>query len=104
MQPTGKRTAACNRAAPAHHLAIAHSPHSHTTTLPLIDSSASHFATSAAGPALACIITNPADVAKTRLNLELELQKTTMSHTTGSFECMRRTYAAEGLAGIRPAP
>ena len=38
-----------------------------------------NFATAAAGPALACIITNPADVAKTRLNLERELQSTEMS-------------------------
>ena len=40
-----------------------------------------NFATAAAGPALACIITNPADVAKTRLNLERELQSTEMSRT-----------------------
>ena len=38
-----------------------------------------NFVTAAAGPALACIITNPADVAKTRLNLERELQSTEMS-------------------------
>ena len=41
-----------------------------------------NFATAAAGPALACIITNPADVAKTRLNLERELKSTEMSRTT----------------------
>ena len=60
-----------------------------------------NFATSAAGPALACIITNPADVAKTRLNLELELEKTTMSRTTGSFSMMQKTFAAEGLSGLQ---
>lgn len=60
-----------------------------------------NFATSAAGPAIACIFTNPADVAKTRLNLELELKKTTMSRTTSSLGCMRQTYAAEGMAGLQ---
>ena len=60
-----------------------------------------NFATSAAGPAIACIFTNPADVAKTRLSLERELQKTTMSRTTGSVDMMRKTYAAEGLAGLQ---
>ena len=60
-----------------------------------------NFATAAAGPALACIITNPADVAKTRLNLERELQSTEMSRTTGSIHKMRQTYAAEGLSGLQ---
>lgn len=60
-----------------------------------------NFATSAAGPAIACLFTNPADVAKTRLNMERELAKTSMSRTTGSFAMMRKTYAAEGLAGLQ---
>ena len=60
-----------------------------------------NFAASAAGPALACIVTNPADVAKTRLNLELELEKAAMSRTTGSFSMMRKTLAAEGFSGLQ---
>lgn len=58
-----------------------------------------NFATSGAGPAIACLFTNPADVAKTRLNLEAEL--TESRRTTGSFAMMRKTYAAEGLAGLQ---
>ena len=54
-----------------------------------------------AGPAIACIFTNPADVAKTRLNMERELQSLPMSPSTGSIECMRRIRAAEGLAGLQ---
>jgi hypothetical protein len=55
-----------------------------------------NFATAAAGPALACIITNPADVAKTRLNLERELQSTEMSSTVLTRAPSRpcHTYAA----------
>ena len=60
-----------------------------------------NFATAAAGPALACIITNPADVAKTRLNLERELKSTEMSRTTSSVRKMQQTYAAEGIAGLQ---
>ena len=72
-------------------------------SLPKMSSSSTvgNFATSAAGPALACIITNPADVAKTQLNLERELQSSAMSRNTGSLECMRRIWAAEGLAGLQ---
>ena len=60
-----------------------------------------NFATAAAGPALACIITNPADVAKTRLNLERELKSTEMSRTTSSVRKMQQTYAAEGITGLQ---
>lgn len=60
-----------------------------------------NFATAAAGPALACVITNPADVAKTRLNLERELKSTEMSRTTSSVRKMQQTYAAEGIAGLQ---
>ena len=66
-----------------------------------MSSGVSNFATAAAGPALACIFTNPADVAKTRLNLERELKVSSMSRATGSFEVMRRTFATEGIAGLQ---
>jgi len=69
-----------------------------------------NFATAAAGPALACIITNPADVAKTRLNLERELQSTEMSravstrppcHSRAVRTCEARTYLRRRAAWPR---
>ena len=66
-----------------------------------------NFATAAAGPALACIITNPADVAKTRLNLERELQSTEMSRAvltrTPCHSRAVRTYEARANLRRRAA-
>ena len=58
-----------------------------------------NFWTSAAGPAIACIFTNPLDVAKTRLNMERELQA---SHkTSGVFNVLQRTAQSEGVSGLQ---
>ena len=54
--------------------------------------------TSALAPAIAAIVTNPADVAKTRLNMERELRPGRIGSVVG---CWRRIYAAEGLAGLQ---
>ena len=55
-------------------------------------------ATGAIAPALAAIVTNPADVAKTRLNMARELQ----SGSVGSvLDCWRSIFAAEGLVGLQ---
>ena len=59
-------------------------------------------ATAAAAPALAAVISNPADVAKTRLNMDRELTSVaTRARFTGTADCIRQTWAAEGMAGIQ---
>ena len=55
--------------------------------------------TSALAPALAAILTNPADVAKTRLNMMLELQPGSVRVSV--LECLRQIHAAEGVAGLQ---
>lgn len=55
-------------------------------------------ATSALAPALAAIVTNPADVAKTRLNMERELQPGRIGSV---ISCWRRIYHAEGVTGLQ---
>jgi solute carrier family 25 protein 34/35 len=59
--------------------------------------------TSALAPALAGIATNPADVAKTRLNMERELQPPNSKgkYSGAVFDCWRRIYHAEGVAGLQ---
>ena len=53
----------------------------------------------ALAPALAAVVTNPADVAKTRLNMMLELQAGRVS--TSVVECLRGIHATEGVAGLQ---
>ena len=54
---------------------------------------------SALAPALAAVVTNPADVAKTRLNMMLELQPGRVH--TSVIECLRGIHATEGIAGLQ---
>ena len=49
-------------------------------------------------PAMAAFVTNPADVAKTRLNMSRELQRGRVSSVV---QCWRAIVAAEGLAGLQ---
>jgi solute carrier family 25 protein 34/35 len=62
---------------------------------------AAGFAIAAAGPAMAAILTNPADVAKTRLAMQRELQPSKGARMMGSFECMQQIWAREGFAGLQ---
>jgi solute carrier family 25 protein 34/35 len=63
---------------------------------------ATNIAFSAAGPSAAAIFSNPADVAKTRLNMDRELQSSGKPpRYTGTFDCIRRVWAAEGMAGVQ---
>ena len=55
---------------------------------------------SAVAPAIAAFFTNPADVAKTRLNMARELQAPT-STAQGVIGCLRTIYRLEGLAGLQ---
>ena len=52
-------------------------------------------------PAIAAVFTNPADVAKTRLNMASELQAPTMTSNQGVLQCLRKIYGAEGIAGLQ---
>eukprot|EP01063_Lacrimia_lanifica_P018416 TRINITY_DN25330_c0_g1_i1.p1 TRINITY_DN25330_c0_g1~~TRINITY_DN25330_c0_g1_i1.p1 ORF type:complete len:298 (+),score=37.91 TRINITY_DN25330_c0_g1_i1:56-949(+) len=61
-----------------------------------------HVATSALAPALAAFITNPADVAKTRLNMDCELlPPTAQRRYHGVVDCWRSIARAEGLLGLQ---
>ena len=55
-------------------------------------------ATGGLAPAMAAIVTNPADVAKTRLNMSRELQPGRVGSVA---QCWRAIVAAEGLAGLQ---
>ena len=55
--------------------------------------------TSALAPAMAAFITNPADVAKTRLNMERELRPG--RSRTSVLQCWQTIYAGEGIAGLQ---
>lgn len=58
--------------------------------------------TSALAPALSSLFTNPADVAKTRLNLDRELQPSTAAaRYRGVLHCLRVIGRTEGLAGLQ---
>mmetsp|Transcript_5620 Transcript_5620/g.13671 ORF Transcript_5620/g.13671 Transcript_5620/m.13671 type:complete len:402 (+) Transcript_5620:26-1231(+) len=60
------------------------------------------FATSSAGPVLAAIMTNPFDVAKTRMQLDDELVKRgTRRHFASTYHCLLRTWRAEGIIGVQ---
>jgi solute carrier family 25 protein 34/35 len=59
---------------------------------------------SGAAPAIAAIFTNPLDVAKTRLQMQLELRKrcaTTPVQYSGPFDCLRQTLHREGMRGVQ---
>ena len=59
-------------------------------------------ATSAIAPAMAALVTNPADVAKTRLNMDRELQPANAPRRyRGILDCWRQTYSSEGVAGLQ---
>jgi hypothetical protein len=63
-----------------------------------------NMAISGAAPAISAIFTNPFDVAKTRLQMQLELQKPNASATapyTGPWNCMRQTFQLEGVRGLQ---
>ena len=55
----------------------------------------------ALAPAMAAVFTNPADVAKTRLNMASELQAPSAAANQGVFGCLRSIYGAEGIAGLQ---
>lgn len=56
---------------------------------------------SAAGPAFAAIFTNPADVAKTRLNMDRELESSRPPRYRGMVHCVRSVWSSEGAAGVQ---
>jgi solute carrier family 25 protein 34/35 len=59
-------------------------------------------AITAVGPAFAAMFTNPADVAKTRLNMDRELQSAgSVPRYSGTVDCVRRIWAEEGMAGVQ---
>ncbi|KAL1508505.1 hypothetical protein AB1Y20_004606 [Prymnesium parvum] len=59
-------------------------------------------ACSAAGPSLACLFTNPADVAKTRLAMERELLPQSSPRTyNGLADCLVRLWRTEGIGGLQ---
>jgi len=60
-----------------------------------------NFAAAAAGPALACLLTNPADVARTRLALDAALQPNSSKAYNGAIDCIRSAWRAEGLMGVQ---
>mmetsp|Transcript_30992 Transcript_30992/g.100131 ORF Transcript_30992/g.100131 Transcript_30992/m.100131 type:complete len:344 (+) Transcript_30992:1972-3003(+) len=60
-----------------------------------------NFAASAAGPAIACIVTNPADVARTRLALDAALAPSSSKTYSGALDCIRSTWRAEGIVGVQ---
>jgi len=62
---------------------------------------ATNLAITGAGPAVAAIVTNPADVAKTRLNMDRELQSCGKPRYAGTGDCIRRVWVAEGMAGVQ---
>ena len=59
------------------------------------------FFASAAGPAVACLATNPADVARTRLSLDAALQDASQKQYRGAVDCIRKTWVEEGFTGVQ---
>ena len=55
-------------------------------------------ATGGLAPAMAAVVTNPADVAKTRLNMSRELQR---GRVGSVVQCWQAIVAAEGFAGLQ---
>ncbi len=58
-----------------------------------------HFAFCGAAPAMAAVITNPLDVARVRMQLNGEGGAGGAYKNT--FDCIRKVYAAEGVAGVQ---
>jgi len=56
---------------------------------------------SGVGPATAAIVSNPFDVAKVRMQLQGELSSGAKKAYRGTFDCMIKTYRAEGIAGTQ---
>ncbi len=52
------------------------------------------------GPALAAVFTNPFDVAKVRMQLQGEGGSKSKVYTN-SFQCVYKTFSAEGVVGIQ---
>jgi hypothetical protein len=52
------------------------------------------------GPALAAVFTNPFDVAKVRMQLQGEGGSKSKVYTN-SFQCIYKTFSAEGIVGIQ---
>ena len=78
-----------------------HPPSSASETI-VHGAAAIDLAIKSAGPAAAAIFTNPFDVAKTRLNLDRELQSSaSRPHYRGTIDCILRTWDAEGMAGVQ---
>eukprot|EP00511_Aplanochytrium_stocchinoi_P009066 CAMPEP_0204865390 /NCGR_PEP_ID=MMETSP1348-20121228/8784_1 /ASSEMBLY_ACC=CAM_ASM_000700 /TAXON_ID=215587 /ORGANISM="Aplanochytrium stocchinoi, Strain GSBS06" /LENGTH=261 /DNA_ID=CAMNT_0052016613 /DNA_START=345 /DNA_END=1127 /DNA_ORIENTATION=+ len=57
------------------------------------------------GAAISVLITNPLDVAKTRLQMTNELTVANKAYNSkryrGPFDCMQKTYATEGIRGLQ---
>ncbi|CAK9094248.1 Mitochondrial oxaloacetate transport protein (Mitochondrial carrier protein PMT) [Durusdinium trenchii] len=61
-------------------------------------------ACSGGGAACAVLLTNPLEVAKTRMQMQHELEPQAAKHERtyrSGFDCMRKTYAIEGLRGVQ---
>lgn len=59
------------------------------------------FVAAAVGPALACLVTNPADVARTRLALDAALQPSSSKTYSGAMDCIWQAWQAEGIVGVQ---
>jgi len=53
------------------------------------------------GPAVAAVLTNPFDVAKVRMQLQGEASSGSKKAYTGAFDCIIKTFKAEGIAGTQ---
>ena len=53
------------------------------------------------GPAAAAVFTNPFDVAKVRMQLQGEALSGGARMYAGSFDCIYKTFKAEGIAGTQ---
>ena len=56
---------------------------------------------SGVSPALAAIFSNPLDVAKTRLQMQNELQRATAKVYNGPIDCIAKTWRREGIRGVQ---
>ncbi len=61
------------------------------------------FAFSSMAPMMAVVFTNPFDVAKVRVQLQGELasRANVAKIYSSSFDCLKKTFAAEGLGGTQ---
>ena len=56
---------------------------------------------SGVSPALAAVFSNPLDVAKTRLQMQNELQHAKTKVYNGPIDCIAKTYRREGIRGVQ---